>query len=820
MKRRVSMADFNVIFGMFFCRFTKVSSYARGRGTVGVRRKVGFIFALLLCSFVAAAQTKQLTVSGIIRDGSNAETLVGVEISSTNSRNPQLSNNNGHYAVKLPRSKTSLTFTMVGYESQSMLLDLTADTVINISLSVRNFEVEELVVTARQNAFTNRGLGKVAINTEQIKYAPTFLGERDIIKYCQMLPGVSAGRDGSSQLAVRGGGGDQTLIVLDDAPVFNQNHAFGYVSIFNSDALGGADLYKSHIPTQYGGRLSSVAALKMRDGDKYEHHQSIFIGTISASVMAEGPIVKGKGSYLVSARRFMPDLLFLRPAWAIRKNKSFELLYYFYDINARVNYQINDRNTIYASFYNSKDKISQVSRQFETTYDEVVQPNGEIWNMNDQTKKSAESGSSFQWANTSASVRLSSLLKGGVTINNTVYYSALSNRENTFVDNIATGKFQQAITRSRLEEVGLRSVVEHPINSAHTLTYGVNGSISLFKPQLKTQKYDGAISNSRMDNMNLVSISVFAEDQFKFGAYKLDFGARVSLFKNRQRMLFAIEPRVALNRDFGKKNSAWITYSRNTQPLFSVASTFMYLPVDFWLPFVGEKLESADQVSIGGSSRNVKNLEISAELYYKKYNNLSYVHSTEDYLMGEESPRTANGYAYGAELMVQYSLPRFSITASYSYARSMRRVDGTTFPYIYDVPHNFNLYSTYTTLQNKTKTHTVSLNVAFRSGLPFSFSNVQFPPADGTVIYNGMTSLWEGVVNYPEFANERMKPYFQVNVSFSMERKKRTGTRTWQFSILNATHHINPNIVFKDGNDYRYFTTMPIMPAVSYKRTF
>ena len=175
---------------------------------------------------------------------------------------------------------------MGGYETAIHELDLIKDTVLNVSLSMKSEMLGEVVFTAKQKSFSSRGAGRMTVNSSQIKYAPSFLGERDIIKYMQLMPGVVSGRDGSSQLAVRGGSGDQTLIMLDDAPVFNQNHAFGYVSVFNSDAVNVAELYKGHISSQYGGRLSSVAALRMRDGNKYELHHCISVGTIAVSGMA------------------------------------------------------------------------------------------------------------------------------------------------------------------------------------------------------------------------------------------------------------------------------------------------------------------------------------------------------------------------------------------------------------------------------------------------------------------------------------------------------------------------------------------------------
>ncbi len=776
------------------------------------------ILCLAVISFLmpAGLYARHLTVSGIVTDAADGEAIPGVSIVCSASGQVEgastpciLADAAGRYALKLPEGRITLVFSMGGYETAIHELDLIKDTVLNVSLSMKSEMLGEVVFTAKQKSFSSRGAGRMTVNSSQIKYAPSFLGERDIIKYMQLMPGVVSGRDGSSQLAVRGGSGDQTLIMLDDAPVFNQNHAFGYVSVFNSDAVNVAELYKGHISSQYGGRLSSVAALRMRDGNKYEHHQSISVGTIAVSGMAEGPIVKGKGSYLVSARRFMPDLLFLRPYWALRKKKGFEMNYWFYDLNARLNYKLDKRNTLYASFYNGKDKVSQLSRSY--SFD--AEKGGMV--------QSSVSGSSFSWMNTSASLRLSTVFGGGAVMDNVVYCSFLGNRENAYAMAYDGNVSNTSLTTSGLSEYGLRSVVEQSVSRSHTLVYGTNVSLTRFTPYSKVNDYSGNVRKWSREYTDLYSVSLFLEDRIRFGICRFDIGARASLFRNGSRTMYSVEPRISLNASPGRNNAVWLTYTRNTQPLVSVASTFMYFPVEFWLPFMGSKLESSDQISLGADSRNIRNLELSAEIYVKKYSNLSYIRSSDDYLTGDEQPRNATGHAYGIELMGQYSLPSFSVSLSYTYSRSMRTVGGVTFPFVYDIPHNLNLYSSYTTLKRPGRLHTLSLNLICRSGLPFSFSNEQFPLPGGTVVdeISGPSDVI-GVVNYPEYPNERMNPYFQMNLSYSMERRKKRGRRVWQFSLLNATNHINPNIVYRDGEYYKYFTTMPIMPAVSYSRYF
>lgn len=782
--------------------------------------KLSVTLGMLLFISTAIAQSQDIAVSGTIRNAQNAEPIFGAEIYNSQLNNVQYSNVNGQFSLRIPAGAVSITFWMNGFNSQIFDLDLMKDTVLNVNLISKSFELEEVVISPIPKSFSIRSLGKVAVNTEQVKFAPSFLGEQDIVKYLQMLPGITSGFDGSSQLLVRGGSSDQTLIMLDDTPIYNQNHAFGYLSIFNNDVLSGAELYKSYIPTQYGSRLSSVAAFKMRDGNKYKHQQSITFGTIAASLMAEGPIVKDKGSYIISGRRFMPDILFIRPAISLTKkgNDDVSLLYYFYDLNAKVNYQLSDKHTLYASFYNSKDKLSSSMDRWEFKRKIVNQPDGANLTSKTIYTKSAESSNGFQWINTSSSIRLSSLLSQGIAMNNVIYYTSLKNRESAFFYNRFDENRSTSVTRSELEEIGLRSTIEYPISANHRITYGVNGAYTYFNPRQTSEYTNIATTTRKLAMMELLSFSLFGEDEYSFGSYRMNLGIRASMYLSDNKQ-FTMEPRIVLSKALGSKKDIWVAYSRSNQPLFSVTSIFMELPMVYWLPSIGKRLERSDQFSIGGSTRSFKNFELSAEIFFKSYANLSYLSSTQNYLQKGEIPRDAKGYAYGLEMMAQYSLSRFSFNTAYTYSRSMRKVEGVLFPYTYDIPHNLNVYTTYTTLRNKIKKHTLSLNLVYRSGLPFRFSDTQVPVPNGTF---GLAEISEhgGATAYPEYVNMRMNPYFQANISFSMERQKQNGSRIWQFSLLNATNHINPSMIYRYKNEYRYFTTLPILPSITYKRTF
>lgn len=754
------------------------------------------LFAIFTAtSLTAIGQGKRFSVSGYIYENAAKEPLAGVVVNSTGT------NAAGYYSLKLSPGKHTLTYSMMSYKTIQFDINLTQDTIINLTMDIEPFNIDDVVVTGETSTVHSKGRGVVGVNMQQLKYAPALLGEQDVVKYLQLMPGVTSGKEGAAQLAVRGAGGDQTLIVLDDIPIFNQNHAFGFVSIFNGDLLSSAELYKGYVPAIYGGRLSSVASLKMRDGNKYEHHQSLTLGTTTLSAMAEGPIVKGKGSYLVSARQFTPYLL-LSAFWAIRKDNDFKILYSFYDVNAKVNYQLDKNNTIFASIYNGMDFFSNDAEYKYTD----MQTNERI--------TESKNGNGFKWGNLSGSLRLNTILGSNIFMNNAVYYSGLSNNESSYFDNVKDGDNLQSMVDSKISEIGFRSSIEQKLGGAHSLTYGLHGSLQIFTPQTTSAIRNGVITKREFDNRNLYTATAFIEDEIKTGRFTFNAGVRLSMFHNTHRAMAAVEPRVSALWAINPKNEVWLSYNRSTQPLFTTNKTVMNFPFYFWLPYTGRKLESSDQVSIGWKTQPLKNLTLTLESYYKNFNNLSHVESMDDYLMNETDALATKGKAYGVEFLAQYNLRRFSFVGSYTYSRSLRTIDDVTFPYTYDIPHNMSIFASYTTLKREGRTHVVSVSVNWCSGMPYKFSNVIYPTPDDLPLFG------DDILDTPLYPNARLNPYFRTDLSFSMERKMRRGTRTWQFSILNATNHINPYIVYRGGTQYNYSTIMPIMPSFSYKRTF
>ncbi|MDR2887343.1 MAG: TonB-dependent receptor [Bacteroidales bacterium] len=740
-----------------------------------------------LCAMPVFAQNH--TLSGYVRESASGEPLAGATVAAGNNANATSTNVAGFYSMRLPAGMHQISVSFTGYTKDTLRLNLRSDTTLHFSLAESFAMLGEVVVTAGNELVSVKDGGRIGVNIHQVRNAPSLMGEPDIIKYLQLMPGVSSGREGSSQLAVRGGSGDQTLMMLDDIPVFNQNHAFGLVSIFNSDALSGSELYKSHIPARYGGRLSSVASMRMRDGDRSEHRQSLTLGTLSLGGLAEGPLNHGKGSYIVSARRFTPDLL-LRGFYAIRKSQSWKILYSFYDVNAKVSYSLGDNSRVYASFYNGRDSFSNKSIE------------------SDSRGKTAEAGLGFGWGNTSASLRLETRASGNMFINTSAYFTGLGNKLNSYYNNIIGEESVSSTVNSQMYETGLRSAFEQKAGMRHSLTYGLHALYQFFAPQTTSYVKNGTATEKDFTTNSIYTGSIFFEDRINMNRFTLEAGLRASLFRNNSTSLWGIEPRLSVNMQTGEYGKTHLSYARSLQPLISIVKPYLGFPLDFWIPYRGNVISSSNQIAAGWSSTRLRNLTLTAEGYYKWLKDLSMIFAPDDFLMDEAAPTPASGHAYGVELMAAYARQKLSITGSYTWSRSMRTVDSVTFPFMYDVPHSFNLYATYNTVRSATKNHTLSININAHSGLPYTMS-------EGTYIAGNLL-----LEDNPLFPNTRLKPYFRSDISYSMERAKRKGSRVWQFSILNFTGHQNPYIVYKLGTKYEYSTLIPIMPSFSYKRTF
>lgn len=636
----------------------------------------------------------------------------------------------------------------------------------------RTEAIDSVVVTARRPLMVYKQTGNIAVDIEQLKYAPLFAGEKDIFKFLQLLPGVSAGKDGMSGLLVRGGSNDQTLILYDDVPIYNQAHAYGILSIFSGETVQSAEVLKGYISPAYGSRLSAMTQIRTREGDRRNHRQSLTVGTLSLAGTLDGPIKRDKGSYLISARYFFPEAVL-----AIADN---DIRYGFNDITGKLTYDIHRNHTLSLGVYSGDDHMK---------------------NKEDH----AENG--FGWGNTTASLRLESRWNDNLRSSVVAYYTYLQNRQETeFKDD---GFSNWGKTTFKTHEFGARMTFDQRLSRVWSLEYGATFSHQRFEPMHTKSIINGQHKDRGYSSELLVSGALFLNNRFQWGGWRADVGVRGAAYDNSEQTRYAVEPRAQLSYDFGRDNAVWLSGTINSQALVQFNRYYYSMPIDFWTPFRDGRLQHAWQVSLGGRAKLHENLTLSVEGYYKRMRNLPLIYDSDDFLLSNGGFIYGTGRAFGIEAMLQYQTERLSLTASYTYTDSRRRSDGVTYPFEYDVPHDFNAFVSYDVVKRPGRKHTFSLNVAWRSGLPYRLTNESYPDTDGNPII--------GITAYPTM---RMRNYFRADVSYNMERRKRNGVRNWQFSIINATWHKNPVSIYPYRGSYKATVLIPIMPSVSYTRTF
>ena len=636
----------------------------------------------------------------------------------------------------------------------------------------RTETIDSVVVTARRPLMVYKQTGNIAVDIEQLKYAPLFAGQKDIFKFLQLLPGVSAGKDGMSGLLVRGGSNDQTLILYDDVPIYNQAHAYGILSIFSGETVQSAEMSKGYISPAYGSRLSALTQIRTREGDRLNHRQSLTVGTLSLAGTLDGPIKRDKGSYLISARYFFPEAVL-----AIADN---DIRYGFNDITGKLTYDIHRNHTLSLGVYSGDDHMK---------------------NKEDH----AENG--FGWGNTTASLRLESRWNDNLRSSVVAYYTYLQNRQETkFKDD---GFSNWGKTTFKTHEFGARMTFDQRLSHIWTLEYGATFSHQRFEPMHTKSIINGQHKERGYSSEQLVSGTLFLNNRFQWGGWRADVGVRGAVYDNSEQTKYAVEPRAQLSYDFGRDNAVWLSGTINSQALVQFNRYYYSMPIDFWTPFRDGRLQHAWQVSLGGRAKLHENLTLSVEGYYKRMRNLPLIYDSDDFLLSNGGFIYGTGRAFGIEAMLQYQTERLSLTASYTYTDSRRRSDGVTYPFEYDVPHDFNAFVSYDVVKRPGRKHTFSLNVAWRSGLPYRLTNESYPDTDGNPII--------GITAYPTM---RMRNYFRADVSYNMERRKRNGVRNWQFSIINATWHKNPVSIYPYRGSYKATVLIPIMPSVSYTRTF
>ncbi|HTI10450.1 MAG TPA: TonB-dependent receptor [Puia sp.] len=735
-------------------------------------RKITFL-CLLFGPFLLTAQTRH-TINGTIRDKKSGETLIGASIILLEPpHSSALSNAYGFYSINAPAGDYRMVVSFTGYTNDTLVVSLNKDVVLPVGLIPEGAQLQEVVITAsKNNNVTKPLMGVQKISVNEIKDLPVIFGEKDILKTIQLLPGVQSGGDGNSGFYVRGGGTDQNLILLDEATVYNPSHLLGFFSTFNSDAIKDVTLYKGAMPAEYGGRLSSVLDVKMNDGNSKDYHASGGIGLISSRLNVEGPIEKDNGSFIVSGRRTYADLFLKLSKDTNTKNSRL----YFYDINAKANYKLGEKDHIYLSGYFGKDVLGQ-SNNFGIDY-----------------------------GNTTATFRWNHIFNSRLFSNTSLIYSKYN-----YSITINSGNNDIGIN-SYIRDFHFKEDLQYFINSNNKVNFGIDVIDHTTSPGVITASQSSSFNPISIQNRHaLESAAYISHDLALSDKLNINYGLRANSFavmgpgdfytydKNGNAIdtvtyssgkvvknYFNLEPRFSASYKLTSSSSIKLSYTRTTQNLHLLSNSTSSNPTDVWIPSSNNvKPEISDQVS-AGYYRNFKDnaYEFSSEIYYRDLQNqIDYKNGAQ--LIANQNVESqlifGKGRAYGLELFVKKKVGKLTGWVSYTLSKTERKFEGvnnfTWYPANQDRTHNLSVVGIY----KLNKKWTLSADFVYYTG-----NAVTWP--SGKYEVNGQIAFL-----YTERNGYRMPAYNRLDIGATLQGKKtKKFDSNWNFSIYNLYGRENP----------------------------
>ncbi len=762
------------------------------------------------------------TVSGYVKDIKNGEGLIGVSVYVREVATGVTTNPYGFYSITLPEGQYTMVFSYIGYEKQTKPVSMKADQRLEIEMATESTQLQEVVVSTRKEDENVRSMemsvNKIDIKT--IRQIPALLGEVDVIRSIQLLPGVTTVGEGASGFNVRGGDVSQNLVLLDEAPVYNSSHLFGFFSVFNPDAVKDVKLIKGGIPAQYGGRISSILDVRMKEGNTKKREVNGGIGTIFSRLTYEQPFAAGKGSFILAARRSYIDVLAKPFLNKDLKNTRFN----FYDLTAKINYRLDDKNTFFASGYFGRDVFG------------------------------ADFG--FGWGNGTATARWNHVFSNKLFMNLTTYYSNYDySLESDRNDPDAKDKFEW---KSKIISTSIKPDFTYYLTPNNQLSFGGQYISYDTRPGRAIAISSGERRDISLDPRYGDESALYVGNEQKISdRLSLQYGLRYSFYRNlgpgqvyeyeevqKGERKFPLlpgtavekgevikqygnwEPRFSINVGLSSTASIKASYNRTAQYMHLLSNTAASSPLDVWtLSTSLIKPEIADQVALGWFQNFRDNTyEASVEIYYKKLQNqIDYVRNS-DLLLNryvEGDLLFGKGQAYGAEFFVRKNKGRLTGWLSYTLARTERLIEGVNnddwFPARFDKPHNFTAVGIYALKERLT----LSTTFTFASGTPATFPTNRFE-------FNG----WALPYNvYNARNNNRIPPYHRLDLALTLKAKKKlfkVGESEWVLSVYNAYNRRNPYSVYVRQNEensliteaVRFSVIGSVIPAVTYNFKF
>ncbi len=773
--------------------------------------KKAVVTCLLICiGYLAYAQ--QFTISGYIKDGTNGEVLIGSTVFVKEISGGSVSNVYGFYSITLPAGTYNLDFSYIGFKTTSKEFELNQDIRFDVELGTADEQLEEVVISAEalDENVSSLESSVSELDIQSIKKVPVFAGEVDIIRSIQFLPGVSTVGEGASGFNVRGGSVGQNLVLLDEAPVYQSSHLFGLFSVFNPDAVKDVKLYKGGIPPKYGGRISSILDIRMKEGNNKEYDVNGGIGTVFSRIAVEGPIKKDKSSFIVAARRSYIDVLAKTFTDALDDGAGL----HFFDVTAKTNFNVNEKNRFFISGYIGRDVFKFDERQ------------------------------GFDWGNQTATLRWNHLFNSKLFSNYTLLYS---NYDYGF--SFGENDLDKFDWNSRIITYDFKPEFTYFLNNRNEINFGGEAVLYRFRPANAIAVSNGEETNISLDERKSVESSIYISNDHKVSdKLSLLYGLRVSSFvylgdgevftfgdalagerrpviDSRQsdnweaiETFSNIEPRFSFKYQLSPTSSIKGSYNRTNQYIHLISNTVAATPIDIWQPSTNNiDPQRGDQVALG-YFRNFKDnlFETSAEVYYRKTDNqIDYIDDADILLneLLEGDVLSGVGRAYGLELYVAKKKGKLNGWISYTLGKTELKVDGINFredvenrvgqyyPTRYDQRHNLKITTNY----DFNERNSFSVNFSYISGTPTTFPTSRVTIQDFVVPHNAENSR----------NNFRIPAYHRLDISYTVKnvflgKRNKKNEDYFVLSVYNLYNRKNPFATFFSQGTDRQSTIEPI----------
>ncbi|MBC6608153.1 TonB-dependent receptor plug domain-containing protein [Hymenobacter sp. BT188] len=774
---------------------------------------------------------KGITISGHVTDNTSGEALIGASVLLAGELTGGVSANTyGFYSLRLPAGPAQLQVRYLGYAPLDVPLGtIRRDTVIALQLQPLARELAEVQVTGEQATDLDQA-NRLSLRGAELKQLPRLMGEADAVKALQLLPGVQAGREGSSDLSVRGGGPEQNLVLLDGVPVYNVSHLLGTFSVFNPDAVKSVDLIKGSFPAQYGGRLSSVVDVRLKEGNNQQFGGEGAIGLISSKLLLEGPIKNEKTSFLLAARRTNLDLL---TATAAALSGEALSNYHFYDLNAKVNHTFSPKDKVFLSVYGGQDKFSDKQK---------------FGDANQVEKQKF----AMRWGNVTGALRWNHTFSPRLFSNVTLIHSRYSfGQRSELTQQVSELQINRSSDyKSSIIDWGAKVDADYYVNARHSVRFGANYTLHAFSPEAFVLKTGGlTFTSNAFSRIRAQEVYIYAEDRVQLSKrMQASIGLHASGFGVNGTFYSSLQPRLAVGYKAASGFSLRASYVTMAQYLHLLSNVSTGNPTDIWVPATDKvKPQRSWQATLGAATNVGTQWELTSDAYYKQLRDVTEFKDGADFISDffrngpqtnfanlvsapyEERLVSGKGWSYGSEWLLRKRQGKTTGWLGYTLAWSWRELPGINFdqkyPYSYDSRHSLSLVANH----QLTERLTLGGNFMYRTGFATTLPTTSYQAYNEPIYQPGTSTPSVQTVDYiGERNNYRLGAYHRLDLSLTHTKKKKWGERTWNVSVYNAYNRKNPyfvrlsNAVAGSSTPRRLYqvSLFPVLPSFSYGFTF